>query len=145
MVQHGSTSIGKVRRWLALYSEYVELVERIGSLPTATPSTSDPNQVRLAYWARYQRRRFLNGTILAWQKDLMEEIPDFSWEDRWTLQLHRLVAFLADHHRMPSYRSADLTERRLASWVHKQRHLHRAGRLSHDRIQALRRLDFKIL
>lgn len=145
MVNYGTISTRAVRRWLAAYTQYMMFVEETGSAPTETPSINDPDQVRLANWGRYQRRRLLRGTLLPWQKSLLEEIPGFTWDDRWTIQLHRLNAFLADKHRMPRYRSADPLENQLAAWVHKQRHLYRAGHLSHDRVAALRMLSFKIL
>ena len=145
MVQHGSTTTGSIRRWLAAYAEYVDLVESTGSPPTETPTQSHPDQVRLANWARYQRRRLLRGTLLPWQKALLEEVSGFTWDDRWTVQLHRLASFLEERKRMPRYRSPDPLENQLASWVHKQRHLYRTGRLSHDRVAALRRLRFKIV
>lgn len=145
MVQHGAISTGAVRRWLTAYTRYLTFVEGTGSLPTETPSTADPDQVRLANWGRYQRKRLLRGTLLPWQRALLEEIPGFTWDDRWTIQLHGLAAFLANKQRMPRYRSADLVEHQLAAWVHKQRHLYRAGHLSYDRVATLRRLPFKIL
>lgn len=86
--------------------------------------------------------------MLAWQRHLLSQIPDFYWdplEEQWGRACAQLAEFLENENRMPRYRSTVDSERALAAWVHKQRHLHRRGVLAAHRVTALRAMPFRIL
>lgn len=105
-------------------------------------------EARLGSWVRYQRRRLTREIMPAWQLTLLADIHQMSWKpagENWMARLGRLRAFLHTEKRMPRYRSSDPTERALAAWVHKQRYLHRRGKLPANRVTALRQLPFKVL
>lgn len=143
-------STTRTLQWLATYGEYVAYVEAMGRLPRESPSNAtEPSvEVQLASWARYQRRRLARDVMLGWQRELLEMVPGFDWDptaEQWQRHCAALGRFLATHRRMPRYRSTDSEERRLAAWVHKQRHRAGRGELSHRRIESLRRLPFRIL
>ncbi|WP_409158000.1 helicase associated domain-containing protein [Lacisediminihabitans sp. H27-G8] len=72
----------------------------------------------------------------------------FSWDphrDSWHLNWTLLRDFLEREHRLPRYRANDPSERELAAWVHKQRHLYRRGQLLPERLAALQQLPFRII
>jgi hypothetical protein len=143
-------STTRTLQWLATYGEYVTYVEAMGRLPReSTSSAAQPSvEVRLASWARYQRRRLARDVMPGWQRELLEMVPGFDWDptaEQWQRRCEELGQFLAAHRRMPRYRSPDPVERRLAAWVHKQRHRAKQDLLSHSRVEALRRLPFRIL
>jgi hypothetical protein len=84
----------------------------------------------------------------AWQEDLLNQLSGFSWDphsDTWRQHCAALRVFLEAEHRIPRYRAYDPSERELAAWVHKQRHLYRRGQLLPERLAALRQLPFWII
>lgn len=83
-----------------------------------------------------------------WQEDLLNKLTGFSWDphsDSWHQHCALLRGFLEKEHRLPRYRANDPSERELAAWVHKQRHLHRRGQLLPERVVTLRQLPFRII
>lgn len=128
------------------YQELLAFLDENGRMPKESGGT--PAEVRLGSWVRYQRRRFTREIMPTWQLTLLAEINELAWNpsgEKWIARLARLRAFLHIEKRMPRYRSSDPTERALAAWVHKQRYLHRRGKLPANRVAALRRLPFRIL
>jgi len=112
------------------------------------PEGDEVEESRLAGWVRYQRRREDRGVMPAWQRQLLGQVLGFSFdplEAQWEATCAELAAFLAAKGRVPRYRTSDESERALAAWVHKQRHLYRRGELPAQRVEALRRLPFRIL
>jgi len=103
---------------------------------------------RLGGWVRYQRRREERGLLPAWQRELLDQMPEFSWDplgDQWDEWLEKLQTFLKEERRMPRYRTNNTGERALAAWVHKQRFFFRQGSLTPARVAALRSLPFRIV
>ena len=103
---------------------------------------------RLAGWLRYQRRREQRDVLPAWQRELLEQVPGFSWAplgNQWDQWWEQLRVFLAQERRMPRYRSTPAAERALAAWVDKQRLSFRRGTLAAERVVALRSLSYKIV
>ena len=136
--------------WVERYGELVRHRVVFGSMPreVVAPVGAELEESRLAGWVRYQRRRETRGVMSAWQRDLLAQVPGFSWdplEDQWRLVCVQLAEFLEVEHRMPRYRSTSDLEHSLAAWVHKQRFLHRRGVLPTRRVVALERLQFRIL
>jgi hypothetical protein len=137
-------------KWVGRYSDLARFVAVHDRMPHEQPGAESENRTEslLAGWARYQRRRFARGNLPGWQHALLEQVKLFSFDpyaDLWNDQRELLAAFQARHRKVPSYRSQDLTERALAAWVHKQRHLYTTGQLSDDRVSALRELPIKIV
>jgi hypothetical protein len=90
----------------------------------------------------------VRGILPEWQRELLEDVEGFLWDpsnEIWNQHLVDLTAFLEREARVPRYRSTDERERRLAAWVHKQRHLHGRGELRPVRADSLRRLPFRIV
>jgi len=114
----------------------------------ANPSAGEVEESRLAGWVRYQRRREQKLSLPSWQRELLEQVPGFSWdplEEQWNEWRETLRVFLAEEVRMPRYRSQDARERVLAAWVHKQRYLHKRGEVSEARVSSLKALPFKVV
>ncbi len=140
------------RAWLDTYTTLITFVAKQSRLPRENLTNTDPDfrQERvLGSWVRYQRRRFERGIMPPWQADLLaSSIPGMTWtphDDSWRRSLHELIHFVTDNDRMPRFRSAVATEKRLAAWVYKMRHLRRLGSLPAQREAALRRAPFRIL
>ena len=102
----------------------------------------------LAGWVRYQRRREELGVMPGWQRLLLSQVAGFSWDpmgEQWDATCAELEDFLKTQKRVPRYRTTMESERALAAWVHKQRHLNGKGLLPAHRVAALRKLPFRIL
>ena len=135
--------------WVQRYKDLVQHAAHTGSMPreTAHPTGAEVAENGLAGWVRYQRRREERGVMLAWQRDLLSQIPDFYWdplEEQWGRACAELAEFLVNENRMPRYRSSLESERALAAWVHKQRYLHRRGVLASHRVTALQAMPFRV-
>jgi hypothetical protein len=123
-------------------------MERMPHEVAAPTGDVEAAERRLGGWVRYQRRRNDRGLLPAWQRELLGQIPEFSWDplgDQWDDWLTKLRRFLAEERRMPRYRTNSTSEKALAAWVHKQRFFHRQGSLAADRVTALRSLPFRIV
>jgi len=137
--------------WFVQYTAFVRHLETTGAMPRELGDAvngPERQEQRLAGWVRYQRRRERLGTLPVWQRQLLEVVPQFSWDplgEHWDRSCDQLQGFLADNRRMPRYRADDGAERALAAWVHKQRHLHTGGSLAPTRVAALQSLPFKII
>ncbi|RNE59357.1 hypothetical protein EEJ31_09975 [Cryobacterium tepidiphilum] len=143
--------LGKLdEHWLDEFANLERHVELRGAMPRESKNQTSQvsGEARLAGWVRYQRRRAVRGILPDWQRELLEQITGFLWDpsnENWSRHLATLTAFLEREGRVPRYRSSNAEERRLAAWVHKQRHLHGRGELHQVRVDALRRLPFRIV
>jgi hypothetical protein len=140
----------EAQTWVARYGDLVRFVTAHRGMPREQPGKGIEHRAEalLGGWVRYQRRRYMRGNLPGWQHALLEQIDLFSfgpYADLWLEKYELLSVFQGTHQRVPSYRSRDLEEKALAAWVHKQRHLHRKGQLSAERVSALRRLPIKIV
>jgi len=136
--------------WARRYGPLVRHVASHGAMPRefANPSAEEVEESRLAGWVRYQRRRKQKLSLPSWQRELLEQVPGFSWdplEEQWNEWREMLQVFLAAEGRMPRYRSTSANERALAAWVHKQRHLYKRGEVSESRVSSLKALPFKVV
>lgn len=137
--------------WIERYCTLVRFVARMERMPREVANPVDAEEIeekRLSGWARYQRRRKERGLLPVWQRELLEQMPEFSWDplgDQWDEWFEKLQTFLVEEGRMPRYRTNIMEERALAAWVHKQRFLHGQGALTPGRIVALRSLPFRIV
>jgi hypothetical protein len=106
--------------------------------------TITPEERVLLEWLRYQRRPQTRETHCSYQRRRLEALPGFRWDpiaDSWSATFCAYAVFLAQTHRAPAVRSADPSERSLAAWAAKQRHLRRRGRLDLARESALAALS----
>lgn len=137
--------------WITRYAAIVRYEARTGSMPREIASPVGEGQVeesRLAGWLRYQRRREERDVLSTWQRELLEQVPGFSWDplgDQWDQWREQLRVFLIQERRMPKYRSTSASERALAAWVDKQRLSFRRGTLAAERVVALRSLSYRIV
>ena len=100
---------------------------------------------RLAIWVRTQRTAVGWGARCEYQIRRLACIPGFHLhplDDRWHQHVSDYRTFTDTWRRPPLVRSVDEAERRLAAFAAKQRFTFRNGRLSPDRIAALKRLEF---
>jgi hypothetical protein len=147
----GSVRSQRDLAWIGRYSDLVRFVARSERLPSEVAKPVDgveEDERRLGGWVRYQRRRNDRGLIPAWQRELLDGLPGFTWDplgDQWDGWMELLRDFLDREQRIPRYRSKDAGERALAAWVHKQRHIYGKGALPPSRVTAMRSLSFKIL
>jgi len=137
-------------RWLDRYQQLLVFQAYTARLPRESSRDEEhfPDEARVASWMRYQRRRAERGIMAPWQQVLLEQIPGYSWgpsNDQWERQYGQLREFLEAEGHLPRYRSTDMRERELGAWVSKQRYLHRRWRLSAERVEALRQLQFRIV
>jgi hypothetical protein len=138
-------------RWITRYAALVRYEARTGSMPREIACPVGEAQVeerRLAGWLRYQRRRKERDVLPTWQRELLEQVPGFSWDplgDQWDQWREQVRVFLIQERRMPKYRSTSASERALAAWVDKQRLSFRRGTLAAERVIALRSLTYKIV
>ena len=142
----GSDDSRRERSWIERYGELIRFAAVTGMMPREGAEQAEEN--RLAGWVRYQRRRENKKVLLFWQRELLHQVPGFLWDplaEQWEQTNRQLETFLSLMRRVPRYRTTDETERALAAWVHKQRHLHARGELSAHRVAALRGLPFRIL
>ena len=109
-------------------------------------NTEVEEERRLAAWERTQKSAFRNGTLRPDRVKALEALPFWEWgiprahpqrpAEPWGTRLDQLVAFHADHDRMP------LKSEPLHHWVRNQKHRHQKGELSGERVTALERLPF---
>jgi len=100
---------------------------------------------RLAIWVRTQRTAVGRGVRCEYQIRRLACIPGFHLhplDDRWHQHVSDYRTFTDTWRRPPLVRSVDEAESRLAAFAAKQRFNFRNGRLSPDRIAALKRLEF---
>ena len=100
---------------------------------------------RLAIWVRTQRTAVGWGARCEYQIRRLACIPGFHLhplDDRWHQHVSDYGTFTDTWRRPPLVRSVDEAESRLAAFATKQRFNFRNGRLSPDRIAALKRLEF---
>jgi hypothetical protein len=135
-------------QWVKRYGDLVHHAQLTSKMPVERSDAGGSDENRLAGWVRYQRRRHERGILPDWQLALLQQIERFTLSphsELWAEQYRELAKFIADHGSLPRYRSVDLTERALAAWVHKQRHLYRYGHLLLDRFEALRALPIRVV
>lgn len=133
--------------WLARWRELAAFLDEHERVPHESDAARERER-SLAGWLRYQRRRAQRGVMPPWQRALLQQAPLFEWDpaaDRWWAQHSQLKRFLETERRMPRYRTTDEAERAIAAWVHKQRYFYRRGQLGAYRVEALRRLPFRIV
>ena len=140
---------GNNRRWLVNIEALANHLDTFRTMPREARKKSEvpSDEFLLANWVRYQRRRRSQGSMPVWQEDLLNKLTGFSWDphsDSWHYHCELLRAFLEGQRRLPRYRANDPSERELAAWVHKQRHLYRRGQLLPERVATLRQLPFLI-
>lgn len=138
-------------QWVTKYGDLVAYAAERRRLPREIANPVAAEEVaenHLAGWVRYQRRREELGVMPGWQRLLLSQVAGFSWDpmgEQWDATCAELEDFLKTQKRVPPYRTTMESERALAAWVHKQRHLNGKGLLPAHRVAALRKLPFRIL
>ena len=136
--------------WVERYGDLMQHTSVMVSMPReiANPASDEVAENGLAGWVRYQRRREQRRVMPAWQRHLLTQVPGFFWdplEDQWEITCAELAQFLTNENRMPRYRTTIESERALAAWVHKQRHLYRREVLPAQRVAALQAMPFRVV
>ena len=94
--------------------------------------------VSLGSWVKLQRSRFRSGLLSAEERDALEAVPGWTWEQesvRWEEGFARLRTFVdREHHaRVPDRWIEDGFP--LGTWARSQRRVFRDGRMPEDRIR----------
>ncbi|MBT8162909.1 MULTISPECIES: helicase associated domain-containing protein [Arthrobacter] len=128
------------RDWTARVDQYREFLARMGRPPGITAGSS-PAELTLARWLAAQRTLDRQGRLWEakirhldqagpWRRSFRQERDERRWQDR----LNALCRFRAGRGRWPSWKNpAGDEERRLGTWLHKQRQAAGQGRLSDAR------------
>jgi superfamily II DNA or RNA helicase len=99
--------------------------------------------LRLGTWVSVQRRRFAEGTITDRQRDLLSNLPRWSWdpiEDDWHEMFQRMRDFAARNGKVWP-RGHIAQEAELAQWVGVQRAAYKDGKISSNRIHLLESIE----
>lgn len=132
-------------RWAEACQRLEAHVAAYGTLPTLRSTEHLPGAKEMIQWIRYQRR---NADRLSnYQRARLELLPGFSWspgDEAWLSALQNHEFFVRENCRLPSRRSADDEEARLAIWFRNNRSLARKGRLSPDRLGMLLELQRRV-
>lgn len=139
----------RLSTWITTLLDVDAFVAVRGVLPRENNrKRQDPEEARLAFWLRYQRRRAIAGDLCTYQQLSLDALTGFSWapvDDAWDANFVAYERFLDRERRAPRYRATDLGERRLAAWAAKQRHAAKRGRLDEARTERLGTLSIRIL
>lgn len=128
-------------RWAASYVAIAGHVLRTRSLP----SQKGGEQSRALYkWLQHQRVLHAAGKLDEHRLDALDKLGPWQGmrrgapDDHWHRRLGEVAAFLEEHGHLPAYTEGrDDTERRLASWLGRQRTWARRGELKPDRAERL--------
>lgn len=112
---------------------------------TRVPQSFDAEGVRLGSWVARQRRHETLGKLNVERKDLLESLPEWSWNarsDRWQDSFDELVAFVDEHDsaRVPQSFTTS-SGLKLGAWVREQRGAYAEGVLDDQRQHKLESLD----
>lgn len=139
----------RLTAWVRTLLDVHAFVEAHGALPRENNRKQQAKEeLRLAFWLRYQRRRALAGDLCSYQQVSLDALEGYRWapvDDAWDANFIAYESFLGREHRAPRYRSEDSEERRLAAWSAKQRHAFKRGRLDETRVDRLSTLSIRIL
>ena len=125
--------------WRETYTELAEHLKKEGGYPTQRDGPDD----KLGRWVDRQRQEKKNGNMCNRRIELLQNLPDWSWEphnDAWSKQYTALKERLGRGEGYPS-RGTDGPEGKLGKWVDNQRTRKRQGKLSEERIELLQELD----
>jgi hypothetical protein len=124
-------------RWTQSYVAVADYVLKTGSLP----SQNGGSEARALYkWLQYQRTLHDVGKLSERRVQALDKLG--AWEGvrrgtpekHWARRLQEVVAFRQWHGRLPYYsETRDQAERRLATWLGRQRTWVRRGKLLPDR------------
>ena len=108
-------------------AKLVEFVASTGRLPKKADN-------QLGKWVSYQRRLYKTGKLSQERIDALNAVSGWQWEaeDPFHSNLAKLVEFVASTGRLPKK-----AEKPLGTWVSKQRHRYKTGKLSQEKIAAL--------
>jgi hypothetical protein len=102
--------------------------------------TISPEEKRLTYRVRAQRKAFADGRLSSYQERRLLCIPGFTFqpqEDQWQASFLLYSNFTDVHRRAPRARSSNASEKTLATWAAKARLAYWAGKLPQGRIDSL--------
>ncbi len=138
--ERGTVGSNRERNWHGRLQALADFVETYGRLPRSNArrrrQPDAAGERALAEWLRHQRRPQARERLSDSQRQLLEALPQFSWEpldDAWDDRLDEYREFLNMERRHPRYRSRDAHERALAAWAVHQRQQDRANKLPYWR------------
>ena len=138
--------------WQPQQQNWVEALEHAAAYHAAHGNLDIPenhvtsNGFRLGTWLSQRRRENRRGTLAADKAAALEQLGvtwDSAFDVAWQRGLHKLTRYLAiqGHAHVPvSYTDPD-DGYRLGTWLASQRHAHRRGSLSQQRVTALEELS----
>ncbi len=133
-------------KWIQGYESLKDYADREGHARVARRYTTSDG-FRLGSWVINRRKEYRNGKLSKDRIIALERVPGWSWnpiEDKWTKGYSRLKEY-ADregHAKVPAKFIAS-DGFKLGSWVARQRNEYRKGKLSEDRINAMKSIGFE--
>jgi superfamily II DNA or RNA helicase len=118
----GWTWNSRDQEWITLLTALRKFVELNGRLPNAKMELQDG--VGVSRFATRTRFYFYEGTLKPWKKNLIEDIPGWSWDpgnDSWNKALAEVEGYVSTHGRLPTDKVAGVSMARLDSWLYQQR------------------------
>ena len=128
--------------WRRRAREALDFQSINGRLPR---SDGDPKERSLYFWLAEQRLQFEHGVLPSTKVYLLRDLKGWDinknkalLDEKWHARLNALIKFVAEHSRLPQYRSYSTeNERQLGVWLHNQRQRRSRGRLPQSRIEEL--------
>ena len=111
----------KDQEWMILLMAYRKFVEINGRV---AKKMDRQDGIGIGGFASRTRSYFREGTLKPWKKELLEQIPGWSWEPEnqaWNLALAEVEAYVSSHGRLPVNRVEGVSQKRLDGWVYQQR------------------------
>jgi uncharacterized protein CbrC (UPF0167 family) len=106
-------------RWTIMLEKVVAFLSDNGRMPSS--NASEPDEAAAGRWVVQQRQGI--RVTPAREEVLRARLPQCLAKrgDTWTEKLHETVRFFAEHGRMPGNSTKDQAERRLATWLQRNR------------------------
>lgn len=129
--------------WERAYTALKDYLDTHGAPPPIRHVTA--SGLRLGQWASVQRTTYHAGNLGEERIKLLGQLEFWSWGSRldgsWELGYTALCMYVSEHGQLPIARYVDSEGFRLGQWIGVQRKAYHAGRLSHERIECLLKVD----
>jgi hypothetical protein len=129
-------------KWLLRYDQVMAIAREGKSLPVRH-LVSDPLDVILANWITTQRVTYSQGKLSEERRELLENIPGWFWSGNdaiWNKWYQRLLEIIPEHG-IPNSSTHSSANKKIGSWVERQRGLYRKGMLKDDKAKLLEKID----
>ena len=127
-------------RWQETFGKVKAFVEKNKKIPSE--HSKDKEEKRLGIWCCTQKQIKKKGKITPERIKALEVIPGWYWEidldEKWQKILELVKTFVGKNEKIPSNHSKDKEEKRLGGWCSKQKQSRKNGKMTSERIKALK-------